>query len=94
VDWAAVAHLCMNGQVEHANDLILQGLKLHILTQEGETVHARLSTRAKKWAVEITSVLWSLRTTPNRSTNFTPLFMVYASEVVLPSELQYGSRRV
>jgi hypothetical protein len=32
VDWAAVAHLRMNGKVECANDLILQGLKPSILT--------------------------------------------------------------
>jgi hypothetical protein len=40
--------------------LILKGLKPRILTQEGEDVHAWLSTRAKKWAVEVPSVLWSL----------------------------------
>jgi hypothetical protein len=27
VDWAAVAHPMSNGQVERANDMILQGLK-------------------------------------------------------------------
>jgi IS30 family transposase len=27
VDWSAVAHPQTNGQVEHANDMILQGLK-------------------------------------------------------------------
>jgi hypothetical protein len=32
--------------------------------------------------------------TPNRSTNFTPFFMMYRLEVVLPTELQYGSPRV
>jgi hypothetical protein len=31
---------------------------------------------------------------PNMSTNFTPFFMVFGSEVVLPSELWYGSPRV
>jgi hypothetical protein len=31
---------------------------------------------------------------PNRSTNFTPFFMVYGAEVVLPTDLQYGSPRV
>jgi hypothetical protein len=72
----------------------LQGLKPHILTQEGKDLHAQHSTRAGKWAVEVPSVLWSLRTTPNRSTNFTPFFMVYGEEAVLPMELQYGSPRV
>jgi hypothetical protein len=32
--------------------------------------------------------------TPNRSINFTPFFMVYGVEAVLPTELRYGSPRV
>jgi hypothetical protein len=32
--------------------------------------------------------------TPNRSTKFTPFFMVYRAEAVLPIELWYGSPRV
>jgi hypothetical protein len=87
VDWVTVAHQHTNRQVEHANGLILQGLKPCILTQEGEDVHAQLSTRARKWAVEVPLVLWSLRTTPNRLTNFTPFFMVYREEAMLPIEL-------
>jgi hypothetical protein len=31
---------------------------------------------------------------PNRSINFTPFFMVYGAEAVLPTDLQYGSPRV
>jgi hypothetical protein len=30
---------------------------------------------------------------PNRSINFTPFFMVYGVEAVLPTDLQYGSPR-
>jgi hypothetical protein len=40
------------------------------------------------------SVLWSLRTTPNRSTGLTPLFLVYRVEAILPSDVQYDSPRV
>jgi hypothetical protein len=94
VGWAAVTHQRTNGQVERANDLKLQGMKPRIFTQESKDVHARLSTRARRWATKVASVLWSLRTAPNRSTNFTPFFMVYGSEVVLPTKLQYGSPRV
>jgi hypothetical protein len=57
--------------------MILQGLKPHILTPKGEVVHAQLNTKAGKWAVKVPSVLWSLRTMPNKSTIFTPFFMVY-----------------
>jgi hypothetical protein len=37
---------------------------------------------------------WSLRTTPNRSTGFTPFFLTYGVEAVLPSDLDYGAPRV
>jgi hypothetical protein len=83
MDWAVVAHPHTNGQVENANGMILQGLKPRILTQEGEDVHARLNTQAGKWAFEVPSVLWSLRTMPNRSTGLSPFFMVYGAKAIL-----------
>jgi hypothetical protein len=39
------------------------------------------------------SVVWSLRTTPSRATGFTPFFLVYGAEAVLPTNLEYGSPR-
>ena len=39
-------------------------------------------------------ILWSLRTTPNRSTGFTPFFLAYGAEAVLPSDLDHGAPRV
>jgi hypothetical protein len=47
----------MNGQIGRGNDMILQGLKPHILTQESEDVHARLNTRVGRWAAEVPLVL-------------------------------------
>jgi hypothetical protein len=87
VEWAVVTHPRTNGKVECANDMILQGLKSRIL-------HAQLSTRVRKWAVDVPSILWSLQTMSNRSTNSTPFFMVYGAEAVLPTELQYEFPRV
>jgi hypothetical protein len=89
-----MAHPRTNGQVKRASGMIIQGLKPRILTQEGEDVHSQLNTRAGKWAVEVPSVLWSLRMMANRSTGFTPFFMVYGVEAILPTDLQYGSPRV
>jgi hypothetical protein len=37
------------------------------------------------------SVVWSLRTTPSRATGFTPFFLVYGAEAILPTDLEYGS---
>ena len=39
-------------------------------------------------------MLWSINTTPNRSTGYTPFFMVYGAEVVLPSDIRHDSPRV
>ena len=64
LDLASVAHPQSNGQVERANGLILSGLKPRLETP--------LHRAAGAWVEELSSVLWSLRTTPNRSTGFTP----------------------
>ena len=40
------------------------------------------------------SVIWSLRTTPSRATGFAPFFLVYGTEAMLPTDLEYGSPRL
>jgi transposase InsO family protein len=85
VDWAAVAHPMTNGQVERANDMILQGLKPRIYND--------LNKFGMRWMKELPSVVWSLRTTPSRATGFTPFFLVYGAEAILPTDLEYGSPR-
>ena len=47
-----------------------------------------------QWVEEPDSVLWGLRTTPNRITGFTPFFMVYGAEAVLPCDIIHDSPRV
>ena len=39
-------------------------------------------------------MLWSINTTPNRSIGYTPFFMVYGAEAVLPSDICHDSSRV
>jgi transposase InsO family protein len=85
VDWAAIAHPMTNGQVERANGMILQGLKPRIYND--------LNKFGKRWMKEPPSVVWSLRTTPSRATGFTPFFLVYGAEAILPTDLEYGSPR-
>jgi hypothetical protein len=85
VDWAVVAHPMTNGQVEHANGMILQGLKPRIYND--------LNKFGRRWMKELPSVVWSLRTTPSRATGFTPFFLVYGAEAISPTDLEYGSPR-
>ena len=44
--------------------------------------------------VELPAVLWSRRTTPSWATGYTPFFMFYGSEAVLPTDLDYGAPRI
>ena len=66
--------------------MVLQGLKPRIFD--------RLNKYAGRWVAEVPAILWSLRMTLNRSTGFTPFFLAYGAEVVLPSDLDYGAPRV
>jgi transposase InsO family protein len=85
VDWAAIAHPMTNGQVERVNGMILQGLKPRI--------YNNLNKFGKWWIKELPSVVWSLRTTPSRAMGFSPFFLVYGAEVILPTDLEYDSPR-
>jgi transposase InsO family protein len=86
ISFASVAHPQTNGQVERANGLVMGGVK--------KRLQARLESAAGHWVEELPSVLWSLRTTPNRSTGYTPFFMVYGAEAVLPSDVRFSAPRV
>jgi hypothetical protein len=66
--------------------MILQGLKPRIFD--------RLNKSGRKWLQELPSVIWSLRITPSRATGFTMFFLVYGAEVVLPTDLEYGSPKI
>jgi hypothetical protein len=65
--------------------MILQVLKLRIYND--------LNKFGRQWMKELPSVVWSLRTTPSRATGFTPFFLVYGAEAILPIDLEYGSSR-
>jgi hypothetical protein len=66
--------------------MILQGLKPMIFD--------KLNMSGWKWLQELPSVIWSLRTTPSRAMGFTPFFLVYGAEAVLPTDLEYGTPKV
>jgi hypothetical protein len=83
---SSAAHPQTNGQVEHTNELILQGIKIRMFQD--------LEARGRNWHKELLSVLWALRTNINRATRDTPFNLVYRAEAVLPPEIYLKSARV
>ena len=86
LDLASIAHPQSNGQVERANSLILSDIKPRLVKQ--------LIRSPGTWLDELLAVLWSLRTTPNRSTGYSPFFMVHGADAVLPADIRFEAPRV
>jgi hypothetical protein len=55
---------------------------------------APLEKAKHAWVDELPSVLWSLRTTPNATTQETPFFLVHGAEAVLPVEITHEVPRI
>ena len=47
-----------------------------------------------KWIDELPKVVWGLRTLISRATGYSPFFLVYGSEAVLPADLIWLSPRI
>jgi hypothetical protein len=86
LDIVSVAHPYTNGQVERSNGLVLSGIKPWLIEPLEKTPGC--------WLDELPAVLWSLRTTPNRSIGYTLFFLVYGAEAVLPTNVIHDAPRV
>jgi hypothetical protein len=86
VYYSSVAHPRCNSQVERANDMVLQALK--------DRIYDDASNYATRWLAELPHVIWGLRTQVSSATGFSPFFLVYGSEAVLPTDIAFGAPRI
>jgi hypothetical protein len=66
--------------------MILDALK-NILYRENDKA-------AGRWMKELPAMVWGLRTQPSRNTGVSLYFLIYGAEVVLPTDIKFGSLRV
>jgi hypothetical protein len=66
--------------------MVLQALKYRIYDDA--------SNYATRWLAELPHVIWGLRTQVNSATGFSPFFLVYGSEAVLPTDVAFGAPHI
>jgi hypothetical protein len=86
VYYSSVAHPQCNGQVERANVMVLQALK--------DRIYDDASNYATRWLAELPHVIWGLRTQVSSATDFSPFFLVYGLEAVLPTDVAFRTPQI
>jgi hypothetical protein len=86
VYYSSVTHPRCNGQVEHANGMVLQALKDHIYDDA--------SNYATQWLAELPHVIWGLRTQVSFAIGFSPFFLIYGSEAILHTDVTFEAPRI
>jgi hypothetical protein len=66
--------------------MVLQALK--------DRIYDDVSNYATRWLDELPHVIWGLRTQVSSTTGFSPFFLVYGLEVVLPTDVAFGAPRI
>jgi hypothetical protein len=52
------------------------------------------SPYATRWLAELPHVIWGLRAQIISATGYSPFFLVYGSEAILPTDLAFGAPRI
>jgi hypothetical protein len=86
VYYSSEVHPRCNGHVLRANGMVLQGIKNRIFNDA--------SQYATRWLAELPHMIWGLRTQVSSATGYSPFFLVYGSEAVLPTDLAFGARHI
>jgi hypothetical protein len=86
VYYSSVAHPRCNGQVERANDMVLRALK--------DRIYDDASNYATQWLAELPHMIWGLKNQVSSATSFSPFFLVYGSEAILPTDVTFVAPQI
>jgi hypothetical protein len=99
VYYSLVAHPRCNGQVERANGMSFRLSKIvsangMVLQAIKDGIFDDASNYATRWFAELPNVIWGLRTQVSSTTGFSPFFLVYGSEAILPTDVAFRAPRI
>jgi hypothetical protein len=57
-------------------------------------LYEELEDYESKWIEELPKVVWGLQTQVSRAIGYSPFFLVYGSEAILPTDLIWTSPRI
>jgi hypothetical protein len=83
VYYSSMVYPCCNGQVEHAKDTVFQAVKDRIFNDA--------SLYSTRWLAKLPHVIWGLRTQVSLAIGYSPFFLVYRSEAILPTHLSFST---
>jgi hypothetical protein len=86
VYYPSVAYPHCNSHVKQANDMVLQGIKDCIFDDALQYV--------TRWLAELPHMIWGLQSQVSSATGYSPFFLVYTLEAVLPTDLAFGALRI
>jgi hypothetical protein len=66
--------------------MVLQAIKTRIFDDA--------SNYATRWLAKLPHVIWGLRTQVSSGTGFSPFFLVYGSETILPTDVTFGTPHI
>lgn len=85
VKYVSVALPRASGQVERANDMILDALKKGLFHRDEKY--------PRRWLKELPPVVWELCTQASRNMGASPYYLVYSSEAILPVDITFQASR-
>jgi hypothetical protein len=64
------------------------------LSHQRPHLRRRFAVRETRWHAELPHIIWGLRTQVSSVTGYSPFFLVYGSEAVLPSDVAFCAPRI
>ena len=81
----------MHGSLEPIHQPARRQRPALLQTSQEARIFDPIEKYGSKWIEELPRVVWGLRTQRSQATSYSPFFMVYGSEAILPMDIAFGA---